>query len=198
VNLPVEFVIRRADLHDVTKQLQANRGEHDNDPVDILVSGNLAIFRCVGTEAEASVDGKHPGSARIPLRIVGEVDEAVKTFKTKELPFLCEPGRIKVGSMSVKHAEIKVGRASNRCLELPVDLSLLDTLALAEIFDSDKILEEGLRPRVEKARDTRTHAINAARANLEAFGVTERQLQGLIDAHVKNAAEKLRPSLKIP
>ena len=104
--MPVEFVIRTTDLRDITKQLQANREEHsDSDLVDILVLGNVATFRSIGTEAEVSVDGKHPGSARVPLRIVDKVNEAVKTLKTNELPFRCEPGRIKVGSLSVKHPE---------------------------------------------------------------------------------------------
>jgi mevalonate kinase len=79
-----------------------------------------------------------------------------------------------------------------------VDLSVLDTLALAQILDSDKIRQEGLRPRVEKARDTRTQGIAAAHAALETLGVSEKQLEHLVDAHVKDAAEKLRRSLKIP
>lgn len=59
--MAVEFVIRTADLRDITKQLQANREEHsDSDLVDILVSKTLAKFRSVGTEAEVPVDGKRP------------------------------------------------------------------------------------------------------------------------------------------
>ena len=80
------------------------------------------------------VDGKRPGSARIPLRIVDKINKAVKTFKTQELAFQCEPGSIKIGSFSVAHADIEVGVAAEKRLGLPVDLSLLDTLALDSSF----------------------------------------------------------------
>jgi hypothetical protein len=36
----------------------------------------------------------------------------------------------------------RVGMAASKRLGLPVDLSLLDTLALAQILNSDKILEK--------------------------------------------------------
>jgi hypothetical protein len=196
--LPVEFVICTTDLRDVTKQLQANREEHnDSDFVDIMVSNTLATFRSVGADLRIPVDGKGPGSARIPLRIVDKINVAVETFKTKELIFRCERGFIKVGSLSVKHPDIEEGVIASQHLSLPVDLSVLDTLALAQMFDWETIVREGLRPRVEKARDARTQAVIAAHATLEVFGVTGKQLDNLIDGHVKNAVEKLRPTLRI-
>lgn len=196
--MPVEFVVQTADLRQATSQLKANRGKRtETDFVDILVSECAATFRSVGTETEVPVNGKIPGSVRIPLRIVDKINSTVKTMKKKELPFHCEPGVIKIGSWSVKHPDIELGRIPDQRLGLPVDVSVLDTLAYAEILSADQIVEEGMRARVEEAIETRTSAVADALAALRPLGIAERQLQALIDAHVKDAAERLRKSLRL-
>jgi hypothetical protein len=194
--LTVEFVVQTADLRQATSQLKANRGEHsDTDFVDILVSECAATFRAIGTETEVPVNGKHPGSVRVPLRIVNALNRAVRTFKTKELDFRCEPGAIKVGTFSVKHPDIELGIIPDQRWSLPIDVSVLDTLAFATILSADQIVEEGMRARVEDARDACTAAVATALAALQPLGITEPQLRSLIDAHVNDAAKQLRKSL---
>ena len=196
--MPVEFVVHTADLRQATDQLKANRGKrNESDFVDILVSECAATFRAVGTETEVPVDGKRPGSVRLPLRIVDAINRAVRSLRTKQLAFQCEPGVITIGSWSVKHPDIELGRIPDQRLSLPIDVSVLDTLALVEILSADQIVEEGMRSRVEEAMGIRTRVVGAAVATLQALGITERQLQDLVDAHVKNAAERLRRSLHI-
>ena len=197
--MSVEFVLRTADLRHATAQLKANRGDHKGtDVVDILVSECVATFRAVGTDVEVPVDGKSPGAVRVPLRILDDIYRAVRTFKTKELLFHCEPGAIKVGSWSVKHPDIELGRIPDQHVTLPVDASVLDTLALAEILGADQIVEEGMRSRVEKATDTRKSAVAAALRALQPLGITESQLQGFVDVQIKDAARVLRRSLGLP
>jgi hypothetical protein len=196
--MPVEFVIQTADLRQATDQLKANRGKHTgSDFVDILVSESVAIFRAVGTESEVPVDGKHPGSVRVPLRIVDKINDAVTTLKTKELTFHCEPGIIKIGSFSLKHHDIELGKAPDQRLGLPIDLSVLDTLALAKILTFSQIVEEDMRARVQEATDTRARAVAAALAALQPLDITEGQLRGFVDALVQDAAERLRKSLGV-
>jgi hypothetical protein len=196
--VPVEFVVQAADLRQATNQLKANRGKYnDSDFVDILVSESVAIFRAVGTESEVPVDGKRPGSVRVPLKIVHKIGEALTTLKTKELAFHCEPGIIKVGTFSLKHPEIELGRIPDQRLDLPIDMSVLDTLALAKILTYRKIDEEGMRARVDEALKTRQFAVADALAALQAIEITEPQLQSLVDAHVKDAAGRLRKSLRL-
>jgi hypothetical protein len=197
VNLPVEFVIRTTELRKITAQLQANREEHsDSDFMDIVVSDRLATFRSVGTEVVVDADGKHTGSARIPLRIMDKINKKAETFRTEELAFRCEPGCVRIDNFSVKHPDIKVDELAGHTLALPVDLSVLDTLALARILDSGKIVKEGLEPRVRKAREARDRAVANAHSTLQLFGVTDRQLDGLVEVRVKEAAERIRPSLR--
>jgi len=196
--LPVEFVIHASDLRRALKQLKANRGKfQETDFVDVLVSGCAVTFRSVGTEAEVPADGKRPGTVKIPLRIVDKMNSEAKTLKTEELTFLCEPGRIKVGSWSVRHPDIDLGELPDQRISLPIDVSVLDTLALAEILSVDQIVAENMRSRVEEARQIRARVVADAHAILEPLEISEQQLQGLVNAQVEEAAGRLRRSLGI-
>jgi hypothetical protein len=55
---------------------------------------------------------------------------------------------------------------------------------LAEILSGDQIVEEGMRSRVEEAMGNRTRVVALAVATLQALGITDRQPQDLVDAHV--------------
>jgi len=54
-----------------------------------------------------------------------------------------------------------------------------------------------MRARVDEALNARKLAVADALAALQALEITERQLQGLIDAHLTGAAERLRKSLRL-
>ena len=197
--MPVEFVVQTDDLRQATSQLKANRGKYsESDFVDILVFQSVAIFRAVGSETEVPVDGHRPGSVRLPLRIVDKIGEALRALKTKELAFHCEPGVIRVGTFSLKHPDIELGRIPDQHLDLPIDMSLLDTLALAKILTPLKIGEEGLQARVDEAHKTRHRAIADAVAALRSLEIEDWQVNHLVDCHINDAAKRLREFLRIP
>ncbi len=194
--MPVEFVITTLNLRQATDQLKANRGAYSqSDFVDISVSESAAIFRAVGTESEAPVNGKIPGSVRVPLRTLEKITQAVNTFKKKDLSFHCKPGVIKIGTWSVKSPDIKAGTIPEQRLALPINLSLLDTLALTKVLSPRQIAQEDMQQRVQEATATRARAVEAALAALQPLEITERQLQGFVDAHIKDSAEQLRKAI---
>jgi len=193
----VEFVLRSPDLRQAMSQLKSNRGRFkDTDFVDIVVSEEAATFRAVGTETEVAANVKLPGSVRVPLRIVDKIGQIAPTLKKKDLAFLCEPGMISIGTWSVKHPDIEIGATPEKRLEIPIDLSAIDTLAVAEILGPSRTATEGMRARVEDAVKARTEASQAALESLEPLGITKRQLQTFIDGVINDAAERLRPNLE--
>jgi hypothetical protein len=195
--LPVEFVIHIDGLRQATDELKADRGKYsDTDFVDILVSEKAAIFRAVGTESEVPVDGTGPGSVRIPLRIVDKIAKALTSLKTKQLTFRCEPGLIKVGKLSFKHPDIELDKNPDQRLNLPINMSLLDTLALARIFPPSKIAEEGMKARVGEAEYSRRSAIADALAALQVLEIEDWQLSYFVDCHIQDAAKSLRKTLQ--
>jgi len=82
----VEFVIRLSDMRKAAKQLSLNREEfNETDCADLLVSSFAATFQSVGTTTEVSVNGKHPGAVRLPLKLLPRILEVAKTYKKPEL-----------------------------------------------------------------------------------------------------------------
>jgi hypothetical protein len=196
--VPVEFTIRTSDLRLAASQLKVNRGEYtESDTADILVSECAATFRAVGTETEVPAEGKNPGSVRLSLKSLQNIKKVALSFKKTELRLKFEPGIVWIETFSQTHPDIELGAIPDQQLQIPLDVSVLDTLALAAILGPDGVVQEGMRARVEDAIKTRSEAVSDALASLEPLGITERQLQGLIDAHIKDAAERLRPSLRI-
>jgi len=195
--LPVEFVVNLDDLHQATEELKANRGEYTaSDIVDIVVTEKTATFSSVGTRTEVDVEGKVPGSVHLPLRVVGQINSAVKTFNEKERLFSCEPGIIRSGKWSVKHPDIMLGQNSGSSSQLPIDLCLLDTLAYGTIRSVDQIVEDNMKVRVDEARDKRRSAESSAFAALQDLGITERELHRLVDLHVMDARKRMEPALR--
>ena len=195
--MPVEFTIPNSDLRQAIEQLKANRGTYnDTDFVDIVVSESSALFHTVGTESEAAVHGTTSGSIRVPLRVIDKIDDALSTMKRRELTLHCVPGLIKVGKFSVKHSDIELGKAPAEFETLPINLSVLDTLAVARVFSSKKIDDQGLRSRVNEAEQTRRLAVHEATKALEALEISEQELTFLVERHIRAAVERLRKSLE--
>lgn len=191
--MTVEFTVRPSDLRQATNQLKANRGEQgQNDFIDVLVSECVASFRSIGTETEIPVNGKRPGCVRLPLKCVDSIKKILSSFKKKELTFVFEPGIVRVGTWSLKHPDIELGKLPDQRLQIPADVSVLDTLALADLLGADRVASEGMRPRVDGAIQVCHGAVLAAAEALQPLGVTEDQLQQLVDDHIRNAAERLR------
>ena len=148
----------------------------------------------MGTETETPVVGNILGEARLPLCVLVELKREAKTFNKKNLVFHLEPGCVQLERFKIFNPGIKLGNGPDSGVDLPVDLSPLDTLACAQIFGSDRI-GKSLRERIEKASQARRIAVHDAFALLQTYGVTEQYLQALVDARVREAAMRLRPSL---
>ena len=194
--MPVEFAIPFSDFHQAIEQLNANRGAHtETDVVNIVVSETAALFHALGTEYEAQVNGIHTGSVQIPLSVLNRVRETFSTHKKKDMPVRCERGMINIGAQTVRHPQIALKRAPKNFQLLPIDISLLDTLALSRIFPSRKIDDEGIRPRLNAAERTRRAAIAEAAKTLEVLEIGERELTFVVESHIRQAADRLRKSL---
>jgi hypothetical protein len=197
-SVAVEFRIRITDLRLAASQLKVNRGEYrESDTVDILVSECAATFRAVGTETEVPVEGEHPGSVRLSLKSLQNINKVALSFKKKQARLKFEPGTVWIETFSQTHPDIELGKIPDQQLQIPLDVSVLDTLALAEILGPDGVVQEGLRARVEDAIRTRTFAVSQALEVLRPLEINESQLQRLIDDHITLAAAQLRQTLRL-
>jgi hypothetical protein len=191
--MAIEFRVRVSDLKNATKQLLVNRGEfRDSDLVDLLVSECVATLRTVGTSTEIPVFGTSPGTARFPLSVLKDMAKMAGTYKSKELPVVVEEGSMKVARFRMRNENITLGAIPNQQIDIPVDASLLDTLALGVLLSERQITEQGLTRRVLDAWQKANEAIHEAAASLTALEVTEAEIRGLVEQRVQTVAERLR------
>lgn len=194
IDMAIEFRVRVSDLKNATKQLLVNRGEfRDTDLADLLVSECVATLRTVGTSTEIPVFGTSPGTARLPLSVLKDIAKTAGTYKSKEVPIVVEEGSIKVASFRMRSESITLGAIPNQQIDIPVDASLLDTLAIGILLSEMQITEQGLTRRVLDAWQKANEAIHKAAASLTELGVTEPQIRGLVEQRVQAAADRLRP-----
>jgi hypothetical protein len=193
----VEFKIGVGDLRLAASQLRVNRGEYrESDTVDILVSECAATFRAVGMETEVPAQGDQTGFVRLSLKSLQNIQKVARSFKKTQVRLKFEPGTAWVESFSQTYPDIELGKIPDQQVQMPLDVSVLDTLALAEILGPDGIVHEGMRARVEDAIQTRTIAVSRALETLRPLEISEGQLQKLIDDHVSKAAAQLRQTLR--
>lgn len=154
-NKNVSEVIRSSDLRKATKQLSFNRGEFkETDCADLLVSSFAATFRSVGTEAEVPIAGTHPGTVRLPLKILVNVIKVAKTYNTPELKWHFEPGVIRVEKFSLRNPDITLGIIPDLKFDLPADVGSLHTLAVARLRSPEQIADQVCESASKPPRDT--------------------------------------------
>ena len=186
----VEFVIRSSELRKAVKELSLNRQEFkETDCADLLVSAFAVTFRSIGTTAEAAIEGTHPGTVRLPLKILVKVIEVANTYQPRELKWQFEPGVIRVQKFSLKHPDISLGILPDLKVDLPVDAGPAHTLALASLLSAQQIADQGLRDRVETAQRHVREGVSTALFSLREFGISQKQVQELVDTQIRVMAE---------
>jgi hypothetical protein len=188
----VEFVIRLSELRKAHKALLCNRGEFkETDCVDILVSECAATFRAVGTTHEAPVGGNFPGPVRVPLKTLKQLVQAAGTFRKPDLKVHFEPGIVRVERFTIRDPDVALGIFPDQRFDLPPDAGVLDTLAMASLLSPEQIVDQGLRERVETAQRVTAQAVSNAEGTLRELGIRRVHIQELVDARIKDTAEKL-------
>lgn len=192
----VEFTVNKNELRSAIEELCANRGRNvETDFADLLVSLFAVTLSSVGTESELPTTGAHPGAARIPLGVLKRAAQTFRTFKSEDLTVVCTTGHLKIGSMMIRHPDIELGIIPDQGLSVPVDLPVLDTLALGTILTPQQIVSQGLRDRIEQAQKECAAAVEKAASALADFGVDNQQLAVTVDANVAKAASRIRKNL---
>jgi hypothetical protein len=188
----VEFVIRSSDFRKATKLLSLTRGEFkETDCADLLVSSFAATFRSVGTSTDVPIEGTHPGTVRLPLRILVKIIEVAKTYKDRELTWHFEPGVVRVRRFSLSNPDISLGILPDLKFDLPADAGSAHTLAMAHLLSPEQIVDQGLRERVETAQRHVSEAVSRAALSLEELGISREQIQALVDSHIRQIAEEM-------
>ena len=190
----VVFTIRRADLKKAVKQLQANRGrDQKTDLAYVLVSEYGATFRATGTESEYPVNGRGPGAAHLPIAVLERILE-MRT--SSELELRITGGAVFCGKAAVKHNDVSVGQIPDTRISVPINASHFELIVIGRILGETAVAEQGLQSRLDKATEEMRHSISRAASNLANFGVTQSDVELLVEKAIRDAEPGIMRGLR--
>jgi len=191
--MDVVFTIRRADLKRAIKELKVNRGgEGTDDLIYLLVSEYAATFRAVGTESEYPVNGIGPGCAQLPIVVLERIAE-MRT--STELQLRVTAGAVLCGSATVRNRAITLGQIPDTSIRVPIDPSDFELIVIGRVLGDLVAAEQGLQSRLECARAELRLAICAAAMNVASYGVSESDIELLIEKAIKDAESRITKGL---
>jgi hypothetical protein len=118
------------------------------------------------------------------------------TFKKDEITIICKPGLLKLDTWAIKQAGIVTGKAPKQEPSIPIDLPIIDTLALPRVIGSKQVAEQGLSERVSEAEEIYSRSVTEATRMLEPLGFEEREVRAFVDDRIIRAAVRLKRSLE--
>jgi hypothetical protein len=191
--LDVVFTIRRADLKRAIRQLEANRAPTQKaDLVYVLVSEYGATFRATGTEAEYPVNGLSPGVAQLPITVL---DRILDMRSSPELELRITDGAICCGKAAVRHKSVSLGKIPETRITVPINTSPFELVVIGHLLGEAAVTEQGLQSQVEKATHEMRLAISRAASSLATFGVTQSDIELLVEKAIKDAEPGIRRGL---
>ena len=192
----IELFVSTSALKKAIRQILSGRGDYiDHDTVDISASGDSLEFTSTGTSTTIDAGIRQAGYARVPLPVLEKVKKFAGTFNKESLFLRVEPGRVRIESASVSHADVEMRSIGRRIADLPVNAGPLDVLALQRIFSAEEIADSGLAARVLDAQETARTSVDGAVANLERLEIPRSKVVEILEDQITQRALMLRDNL---
>lgn len=169
----------------------APRGRAAEHAPAAIRTEDTTVFLCVeGAEMGCTASVAEHGNAVMPYPILRNVINYVAAVKERELTFCVEDGRIELpGGGKLTHDGIRVSSEapSPSLIELPMEATLLEILALGRRYTEEQIAASGYEARLADAHAQATSLISRAAKILEPLGIE-------VDDLERFALEKIRMS----
>lgn len=194
----IEFTVVAKDFRKaISLMLAGRKGHMDTDTSEFKAVANLLELSSVGTETQIDAEVAQAGCARVPLPVLKNVKKLAATFKPPRLRVRVEDGRVSIESSSLSHPGIELKRVGARKADIPVDASLLDTLAMVRLFSGEEIAESRLTARVQSAYENAKAAIDSAHTRLSAFEVPREEIDRLVAFRIGKRASELKSNFSV-
>jgi hypothetical protein len=112
-----------------------------------------------------------------------------------ELELRITDGAVFCGKAAVKHPEISLGKIPDTRISVPIDAAPFELVVIGHLLGEAAVAEQGLQSCVEKARQEMRFAISRAASSLAGFGVTQSDVELLVEKAIKDAEPRIRSGL---
>lgn len=192
--MAIEFSIEREDLVQAMKPFFGKRKLSKSaalDYVDIKAQENEVEFMTTGFSSSTMAEVASPGSARLPFPLFETVfrnPQKLAWTPAGRLSVCITDGHIQAGPTAFDHRDVSIGASKERIVDLPINASLVDTLALGFRFNTQELADSGLWDRVQATRQRADELIDRAKELLEPLEITRDDLGGFVSDHIKRRA----------
>lgn len=188
----LDFVVDVKEWKKTLKLLFSGRSRKSEDFADFHLEGDLLTIASTGTETEIPVQSATPGNARLPLKVLLKVEPLLTSFKKRELHVRVDAGQLRIESFNLTDRTIELRDRKRGPLDLPVNVSLLETLAAGLAYPADEIEASGLKARIAAARRTMEDAIDKAAGALKSLEIPRAAIAHLVNQQVAHRAKQFK------
>jgi len=190
-NGPLAFTVRLTDLNQAVKYLLAGRLLKSRlEFVDLNARTSEVELVTTSTSAAFPAVVSISGYARVPLQVFEGISRAVRMLGGDSAVVTVKPGEIRVASVVFSHPEIEIRLIGARTVDLPLDATLPDVLALLVQLRPEEIEDSGLLPRVLMAQEEASRLIDRAFDSLEPLGIERVALSQFVSEQIELRARK--------
>lgn len=186
--MPIEFSIETEEVTQRLKPLFAARSrgrEAEVHDVDLKAQGNQVAVVTMGVEVSFPASVKSSGYARIPYASFETIFRSLDELGSGRMTISITDEKLIAGPITLDHPGISTQLIGTRIADLPVDASLIDTLALGLRFSPDELVDSGLVGKVMEGQKKATALIEKAVEVLAPFKISVDALRDLVDARVR-------------
>lgn len=171
-----EIVVDRKDLLSALRTLEiATRGKYSPE---LVISGERDLVTLMAGGSKCTISGKGFlfGQTRLPGKMVITLRQTLPVGR--EIVIGQEPDKIKFGSLSFLCTWETFDKGT---IQIPINASLGQILGIFQHYTDEEIDKSGYRPKLEAANQERRNRIAKALSILTPLGVTQEDLETLVD-----------------
>lgn len=186
--MPMEFSVEVYDVKTKLRPFFAARPrgrDAELHHVDVKAQNDQVAVVTTGVEVSFPASVKSSGYARVPYPIFETIFRKLEKLGKGSMAFSIREGSLMAGSVTFNHPGISMQLIGTRIVDLPVDASLIGTLALGLRFSPEELEDSGLVEKVMAAQKEATALIEKAVAVLAPLKISSDALQDLVDTRVR-------------
>ncbi len=168
------------ELHHVAKLCKPLKGEE----AILSHDGACLHIELGGMTVTVAAEGDWPGQCRVLGNFIVTIAKIPPTDDPVE--FRIKDGLLNIGSSSFRCAWQSAWSAQ---IDLPMNASLIDLLAMRHRHTNEEIMQSGLMIAVKDAEVRRDRLITKAVKHLGGMGITESDIRRMIDEKIKTVPD---------
>jgi len=191
----MDFIVEKKGFDSALRQLLQGRKENPADLIDIAAEDSTVTLTANGTEAQVPVQCETCGRVRVSIADLAKLKKISSSYKAGPVRVRILDGRIKFQNTSFGLITYETGNI-RKLIDIPADSSLMDLVALPEIYSEEEIADSGLSEKVAVAKKQVDNLILGTASDLRNFGISKQEVNQMVQERIEERVEVNRRVLR--